>query len=244
MSESKRQLFAVVTGGTKGIGLGVSRMLAGRGYRVLATFAGDERSARMAETFDGPGSIVACRCDQSSAENVAALVEHIRRTATSVDCLVCNAGITVRKPMEETTDADWNAMMQVSVGAHFAMVRDLRPLFADTARIIFTGSLMGLYPHAMQVGYGVTKAAVHALARNLVKEFEGTAITVNVVAPGFVETEWQKQKPEEIRASICRKVAAGRFATVDEIVAAYAFCLDNAYLNGATLEVSGGYSYK
>lgn len=244
MNERQQQPFAIVTGGTKGIGLGVSRMLAGRGFRVLATFADDALAAREAEAFPGPGQIETCRCDQSAGENVRAFIEKVRKTTARVDCLVCNAGMTVRKPMEETTDDDWSRMMQVAVGAHFSMIRDLKPLFSAKARIIFTGSTMGLHPHAMQLGYGVTKAAVHAMVRNLVKEFEGSEITVNGVAPGFVETAWQKSKPTEIRANICRKVAAGRFARVDEIVSAYAFCLDNAYLNGAILEIDGGYSYK
>ena len=103
---------------------------------------------------------------------------------------------------------------------------------------------MGLMPHATVLGYGVTKAAVHALAKNLVKEFEGTGTTVNAVVPGFVETPWQKEKPEEIKQNIYRKTAIRRFATVDEVVEAYRFCLDNPVVNGGLIEVNGGYSYK
>ena len=103
---------------------------------------------------------------------------------------------------------------------------------------------MGLMPHATVLGYGVTKAAVHALAKNLVKEFEGTGTTVNAVVPGFVETPWQKEKPEEIKQNIYRKTAIRRFATVDEVVEAYRFCLDNPFVNGGLIEVNGGYSYK
>ncbi|WP_443731785.1 SDR family oxidoreductase, partial [Segatella buccae] len=91
---------------------------------------------------------------------------------------------------------------------------------------------------------GVTKSAVIALAKNLVKEFEGTDTTVNAIAPGFVDTEWQKNKPADIRENICRKTAIHRFASISEIVGAFEFCIDNAFINGSVLEISGGYCYK
>ncbi|MCD7714042.1 MAG: SDR family oxidoreductase [Prevotella sp.] len=110
--------------------------------------------------------------------------------------------------------------------------------------IVLIGSMMAVYPHGTSLAYGVTKSAVHALAKNLVKCFEGKNVTVNAIAPGFVETEWQKDKPIEIRNNICNKTALKRFATVDEIADAVRFCIYNPYVNGSIIEVSGGYSYK
>ena len=103
---------------------------------------------------------------------------------------------------------------------------------------------MGLNPHATILSYGVTKSAVHALAKNLVKEFEGTGTTVNAIVPGFVDTPWQKNKPEEIKQNIYRKTAIHRFASIDEVVDAYRFCIDNPFVNGSLIEVNGGYSFK
>ena len=80
--------------------------------------------------------------------------------------------------------------------------------------------------------------------KNLVKVFEEKEVTVNAVAPGFVETDWQKEKPEAIRQNICQKTAVHRFATIDETVDAFAFCLDNGFVNGSVIEVDGGYSYR
>lgn len=88
--------------------------------------------------------------------------------------------------------------MEVAVNSHYILVRELYSLIPAGSRIIFTDSQMRPMPHAMVLSYGVTKAAVHALAKNLVKEFEGTGTTVNTIVPGFVETPWQKEKPEEI----------------------------------------------
>ena len=83
-----------------------------------------------------------------------------------------------------------------------------------------------------------------ALSKNLVKEFEGTGTTVNTVVPGFVATSWQNEKPEEIKQNIYKKTAIHRFATVDEIVDAFRFCIDNPFVNGSQIEVNGGYCYK
>lgn len=103
---------------------------------------------------------------------------------------------------------------------------------------------MGVHPHGTSLAYGVSKAAVHALALNLVKCFEASGTTVNAIAPGFVETEWQATKPEQIRQNIYAKSAIKRFATTDEVADAVRFCINNAFVNGSVIEVSGGYSFK
>ena len=124
------------------------------------------------------------------------------------------------------------------------MIRDLYDVIPHESRIVFIASLLGVHPHSMSLAYGVTKSAVIALAKNLVKYFEGTDTTVNAIAPGFVETEWQKTKPKEIRENIIRKTAVKRFATPNEIADTVRFCLENGFVNGSVIEVSGGYSFK
>lgn len=235
---------AIVTGGTKGIGLGVVRMLAGRGYRVIASYAHDHEAARRAES-ETAGRITFVQADHTCRPDTYRFAEYVKTHADGgIGCVVCNAGITVRKSFADTTDADWDAMMEVAVNAHVILLRELFPLILPDSRVLFTGSAMGIHPHATVTGYGVTKSAVHALVKNLVKVFEPKQTTVNAIAPGFVETEWQKTKPEDIRRNICAKTAIHRFATIDEIVAAYAFCLDNAFVNGSIIEADGGYSFR
>lgn len=152
--------------------------------------------------------------------------------------------MTIRKPFVNMTDNEWDTMMDISLTSHFIILRELFNQINSNSRIIFTGSQMGITPHATILAYGVIKAAIHAFVKNLVKEFEGTGTTVNAVVPGFVDTAWQKEKPEEIRRNICNKTALHRFASVDEIVDAFRFCLDNSYVNGSLIEINGGYSYK
>ena len=228
---------AIVTGGTSGIGLGVARMLLSKGYRVYATYVGPDFSENI-ENF------TAVKVNQCNRDELYSFIARIKKECASVDCIICNAGMSIRKSFTETTDNDWDMQMEVAVNSHYILVRELFGLIPQGSRIIFTGSQMGLMPHAMVLAYGVTKAAVHALAKNLVKEFEGTGTTVNAIVPGFVETPWQKEKPEEIKQNIYRKTAIHRFASVDEVVDAYRFCIDNPFVNGSLIEVNGGYSYK
>lgn len=228
---------AIVTGGTSGIGLGVAKMLIDKGYKVYATYVGADFTENI-ENFK------AIKVDQSNRKDLYTFINCIKEECTSIDCIICNAGMSIRKSFTETTDNDWDAMMEVAVNSHYILVRELYNLIPSGSRIIFTGSQMGLMPHAMVLSYGVTKAAVHALAKNLVKEFEGTGTTVNAIVPGFVETPWQKEKPEEIKQNIYRKTAIHRFATVEEVVDAYRFCIDNSFVNGSLIEVNGGYCYK
>ncbi len=229
--------YAVVTGGTSGIGLGVAKMLIQKGYHVFATYVGPAPE----EALDHYEAIYT---DQSRREDVYAFIGQVKSKCDHLDCLVCNAGMTIRKSFTETRDEDWDKMMEVSVNSHYIMVREFFPMIPPGSRILFTGSQMGLSPHATVLAYGVTKSAIHALTRNLVKEFEGTGTTVNAIVPGFVETPWQKEKPEEIKQNIYRKTAIHRFASIEEIVDAYRFCVDNPFVNGSLIEVNGGYSYK
>jgi len=229
--------YAIVTGGTSGIGLGVAKMLLSKGYYVFATYVGPALSERL-ENFE------AIETDQSSRKDVYNFISYVKGKVTHIDCIVCNAGMTIRKSFTDTKDDDWDKMMEVAVNSHYIMVREFFPIIPEGSRILFTGSQMGLSPHATVLAYGVTKAAIHALTKNLVKEFEGTGTTVNAIVPGFVNTPWQKEKPEEIKQNIYRKTAIHRFAEIEEIVDAYRFCVDNPFVNGSLIEVNGGYSYK
>lgn len=237
---------ALVTGGTKGIGLAVVEMLLQEGYFVTVTYGHDSKSA---DDFIKSHSSLSnqfelLKIDQSCKSDVKNLADHIKQRHGHLNCMVCNAGITLRKGITDFSDDEWEQVMQVNVNAPVFLIRDLYKTISKDARIVFIGSEMGIYPHGTSLAYGVTKSAVHALARNLVKFFEETGTTVNAVAPGFVETEWQKDKPVEIRNNIYNKTAVKRFATVEEIADAVRFCINNAFVNGSIIEVNGGYCYK
>lgn len=228
---------AIVTGGTSGIGLGVAQMLLGKGYKVYTTYVGDDFHSDRAD-------FIPLKVNQSVRTEVYNFIQLVKEQCLNVDCIICNAGMSIRKSFTETTDEDWDNQMEVAVNSHYIIIRELFSKIPHGSRIIFTGSQMAVHPHATVLSYGVTKSAVCALAKNLVKEFEGTGTTVNAIIPGFVETPWQKEKPEEIKENIYKKTAIHRFASVDEVVDAYRFCIDNQFVNGSMIEVNGGYCYK
>ena len=186
---------AVVTGGTSGMGLGVAQMLLGKGYKVYATYIGPDFEEKI-DNFE------AHKIDQANRKEVYKFINYVKNQTSHLDCLVCNAGVSIRRSFTEMKDEEWDMMMEVAVNSHYIMCREFYPIIPGGSRILFTGSQMAINPHAMVLAYGVTKSAVHALVKNLVKEFEGTGTTVNAIVPGFVDTPWQMAKPEDIKQSI------------------------------------------
>lgn len=236
---------AIVTGATKGIGLAIARRLLGGGYHVVGTYANDEMAAkRCAEELSSISPhFEIIKADQSDKESMRGFTLQMLQKS-SIDCIVCNAGATLRCSLTEICDEEWERIMQINLNSSLYLIRDLYSKIPHNSRIVFIGSLMGVYPHGTSLAYGVSKASVHALALNLVKCFEGTNTTVNAIAPGFVETEWQASKPQQIRDNIYAKSAIKRFATTDEVADAVEFCLNNGFVNGSVIEVSGGYCFK
>jgi 3-oxoacyl-[acyl-carrier protein] reductase len=236
---------AIVTGATRGIGLATAEMLLKEGYHVTVTYAYDEDSVQPCK--ERLGAVSDCFeilwVDQTSKQEMHDFAMKMREKG-HIDCIVCNAGMTLRKGLQEIDEEGWERVMQMNVNSNVYLIRDLFDVIPHGSRIVFTGSLMGILPHSVSLSYGVTKAAVLALAKNLVKYFEDTDTTVNAIAPGFVETEWQKNKPQEIRNNIYNKTAIKRFADPKEIADAVKFCINNAFVNGSIIEVSGGYCFK
>ena len=242
MDNKKR---ALVTGGTKGIGKAIACMLLEMDYHVTITYGNDQTAANRFASDLTPftGMFEMINVDQCNTSEIHSLASHIKSRG-KLDCLILNAGITLRKSIADTTDEDWMRIVNANINNNFFLVRDLMEIIPHGSRIIFIGSLMAIHPHATSLAYAVTKAAIHAMAQNLVKCFEATNTTVNVIAPGFVETEWQKSKPQHIRQNIYNKTAVKRFASPQEIADAVRFCIGNPFVNGATIEVSGGYCFK
>lgn len=180
------------------MGLGVAKMLVEKGYYVFATYVGPDFEERI-DNYE------AHKVDQSKRDEVYKFIEYVKSKTEQLDCLVCNAGVSIRRGFTEMKDNEWDIMMEVAVNSHYIMCREFYPIILNGSRILFTGSQMGLHPHAMVLAYGVTKSAVHALVKNLVKEFERTGTTVNAIVPGFVDTPWQTAKPEEIKQNIYKK---------------------------------------
>ena len=243
---NESQKYAIVTGGTKGIGKKIVQDLLKRKYYVYTNFSFDIKAAEKSRkdflTISPHFEVL--QADQSDIAKFNEFVTYCKSKITSLDCIVCNAGMTIRKPISQIANEEWEAVLNVVVNSHFYLIRDCIDIIPNNSRILFIGSSLGIYPHSISLPYGVGKAALHSLALNLIKVFEGTNTTVNVIAPGFVDTEWQTTKPVEIRNNIIRKTAVKRLATVGEISNAVMFCIDNAFVNGSIIEINGGYDFK
>ncbi|MCL2627877.1 MAG: SDR family oxidoreductase [Oscillospiraceae bacterium] len=234
--------YALVTGATTGMGLAIAKELISKGYFVYMHYI-EELSIVDTVTL-APDIYKLIETDFSYPESADILVRQIIEDGVKLDCVVLNAGTTCRKDFGEINYDDWNAVMNVNVNSPFLICQSLAPVIKDFGSIIFIGSSMGIHPHASVSVYSVSKAATHMLAKSLVKHFADRKIRVNAVAPGFIDTQWQKDKPQWHIEKIESKIALGRFGTPEEIVDACMFLLNNTYMNGSVLQIDGGYDFE
>ncbi|MDR3268005.1 MAG: SDR family oxidoreductase [Tannerella sp.] len=239
--------YALITGGTKGIGKSVASCLAKSGYDLLLTYGSDRVEAAVtadAIRQQNHVEVSVIQADISDRQSIDAIAQYLTNHSLTVDAVVLNAGLTYRESFERMTLEEWERIFFANVHFPVFLLQQIAGRIRPEGSVVFTGSLMGIEPHAASLAYGVTKAAVHALTKNLVKFLSPYRIRVNAVAPGFVDTGWQKDKPKEIRRNIEKKLALGRFCDPDEIAEVYKMLIENSYFEGEIVVVDGGYSYK
>ena len=239
--------YALITGGTKGIGYSVAKCLAKMGYNLLLTYRSDtviaqQSCADLRKEF--AVDVTALQADSSHIKAIDPIYNHIINCDIRLDVVLFNAGLTCRDSFEAMKYDNWERVFFANVHFPVFLLQRLLGRINSGGSVLFTGSLMGILPHAQSLSYGVTKAAVHALVTNLVKFLTPYQIRVNAVAPGFVDTEWQKNKPTEIRQCIESKIAMQRFCKPDELADVYRLLIENTYINGEIIIADGGYSYK
>jgi 3-oxoacyl-[acyl-carrier protein] reductase len=237
--------LALITGGTKGIGLAVAHRMAVDGYDLIITSNDFEINEPIIEICKSFGkSINLIESDITHPESIDNIIEYLFYNNLKLDALVLNAAITYRADFEEMKIDDWKTTFDANIHYPVFLMQQILPYLNKKSSIVFTGSLMAIQPHSVSLAYGVTKAAVHALVKNMVKFLQPYEIRINCVAPGFVDTEWQKNKPAEIRKNIENKLASKRFCSPEELTDAYMFLINNNYVNGEIIVIDGAYSYK
>lgn len=239
--------LVLITGGTKGIGRAIAYSLGKAGYNLILTYASDDQAAeRECRSLAQQYAIKAypVQADITNRESINYIHNFLIQEGLKLNALIFNAGITCRDSFESLTIEKWEEVFFANVHFPVFLLQQILPCIKSEASIVFTGSLMGIHPHSVSLPYGVTKSAVHSLVKNLVKFLKPYNIRVNGVAPGFVDTEWQKTKPAEIRKNIENKLSLERFCEPEEVAEVYKMLIENNYLNGEIVVIDGGYSYK
>jgi 3-oxoacyl-[acyl-carrier protein] reductase len=234
---------ALVTGASRGIGRAIALRLAREGAKVVGTAtsgAGAEGIAAALREFGGEARVLDVR-DGAAA---ATLLEEVAATVGPITILVNNAGVTRDTLLLRMKDSDWSDVIETDLSAVFRLSRAvLRGMMkARKGRIISIGSVVGTMGNAGQANYAAAKAGLIGFTRSLAREIGSRNITVNVVAPGFVETDMTRALGEEARAALQGQVPLARLGQPEDVAAAVAFLAspDAGYITGETLHVNGG----
>lgn len=232
----------LVTGASRGIGKSIAEIFNEAGARVIGTATTEGGAQKITEALEGSGKGV--MFDVTDATAADALIQSIVKDEGKIDILVNNAGITRDTLSMRMTDENWNAVLEADLTGAFRLVRAaLRPMMrARYGRIVNLASVVGVTGNAGQANYAAAKAGLIAMSRSVAREVAARSITVNCVAPGFIETDMTKTIPEAMRETLLKEIPAQRFGKPEDIAQAVLFLASDAasYITGAVLHTNGG----
>lgn len=241
--------ITVITGGTSGIGRGIAEKIlaeSAKEDRIFVTYGHDEKKAAVFQDSlpeEKKSQVILMKADMSSYDEMMAFVEELKKRADHIDWLVSNAGISTYAKYEDYSFEEWTRIVNTNLSVPVFMVKELRPMMVEGGSVLFTGSYAGQQAYSSSLVYGVTKAAIHFLTKSLVKEFEPKGITVNAIAPGFIQTPWHNNRTPESYERINRKIALHRFGEIEDVANMAYSILTNNYMNGSIVDIHGGYDY-
>ncbi len=243
MLESKSVL---VTGASRGIGRAIALYFARNGAKVAVNYSGSEAKANevVEEIKANGGTAFAIKADISSSDDVTNMVKTVVNEFGSLDVLVNNAGITRDNLLMRMKEEDWDAVINTNLKGVFLTTKAVtrQMMKQRQGRIINIASIVGVSGNAGQANYVAAKAGVIGLTKTAAKELSSRGITVNAIAPGFIETDMTGKLEEGIKEDMLRNIPLARFGQPDDIAAAAAFLASDrsSYITGQTLHVDGG----
>lgn len=232
---------ALVTGGTRGIGEAICNTLKNKGYKVVANYGGNDQKA---QEFTERTGIPAVKFDVSDFEATQTAIQQIEADFGPVEVLINNAGITRDGTMHRMSFDNWDAVIQTNLASCFntckAVIDGMRA--RNFGRIINVGSVNGQAGQYGQVNYAAAKSGIHGFTKALALEGAGKGITVNAIAPGYVDTDMVRAVPEDVLAKIIKTIPVGRLGKPEDIANAVAFLIDDesGFITGSTLSINGG----
>ena len=237
--------IALVTGASRGIGAAIAQELGKQGATVIGTATSQSGSESISETLKTAGiKGLGLALDVNDASQIEAVLKRIATDFSDVSILVNNAGITKDTLLMRMSEADWDAVISTNLKSVFRMSQAvLRPMMkARTGRIINISSVVGYMGNAGQTNYAAAKAGMSGFTKSLAAEVGSRNITVNCVAPGFIETDMTAELQDAIKTKMLERVPLGRLGNVNEIAVTVAFLASKnaAYITGETIHVNGG----
>ncbi len=232
---------AIVTGGTRGIGEAISLALKAQGRTVVANYAGnDERAQR----FSAENGIPVYKWDVGDHEACQDGCRRVTEEVGDVDIVVNNAGITRDGTLHKMTYDDWNEVMRINLGGCFNMAKACFPGMRERGwgRIVNIGSINGQAGQYGQVNYAAAKSGIHGFTKALAQEGARSGVTVNAIAPGYIDTDMVAAMPEPVLEKIVAKIPVGRLGQADEIARGVAFLTsdEGGFVTGSTMSINGG----
>ncbi len=232
---------AMVTGGTRGIGKAISIALKKAGYKVIANYGGNDEAAR---AFTQETGIPAMRFDVGKFAECETAVRTITADFGPIEILVNNAGITRDSVLHRMTPLQWEEVIQTNLSSCFNMARVVIDRMRERGfgRIVNIGSINGQAGQYGQVNYAAAKSGIHGFTKALAQEGAGKGITVNAVAPGYVDTDMVRAVPPAVLEKIIAKIPVGRLGHAEDIARGVLFLVadDADFITGATLSINGG----
>ncbi len=232
---------AIVTGGTRGIGEAISVALAQEGVTVAANYAGNEEKAR---EFSERTGIKSYKWDVSDYDACLAGVAEVEAELGPVDVLVNNAGITRDGTMKRMERKAWDEVIDVNLGGCFNMAKAVWNGMNERkyGRVVNIGSINGQAGQYGQVNYAAAKSGIHGFTKALAQEGARAGITVNAIAPGYIDTEMVAAVPPDVLEKIVAKIPVGRLGKAEEIARGVTFLCseEGGFITGSTLSINGG----